>query len=55
MHIIRLKDAGGKSLLSAILAPEEPGGAVEEGAITFWKNLRERFGEQVELTNDVVE
>ena len=55
MHIIRLKDGGGKSLLSAILAPEEPGGAVEEGAITFWENLRERFGSQVELTNEVVE
>ena len=49
LHIIRLRDADGKSLLSAILHPEEPGGQVEEGAIQFWEKLRERLGDEVEL------
>ena len=50
MHIIRLRNAQSQPILSAILHPEEPGGEVEPGAIQFWENLREKFGDEVELT-----
>ena len=51
MHITRLMDADGKSLLSAILAGED-GGEVDPGAIKFWENLRDRFGDEFALTEE---
>ena len=47
---MRLRGDGGKPLLSAILSAETPGEAVEEGAVEYWTKLRERFGEELELT-----
>jgi len=49
MHIVRLLSAERKPLLSAILHPEDDG-KVEEGAIQFWESLRQRFGDEPELT-----
>jgi len=49
LHIVRLIGSEGKSLLSAILSPEEPGEEIESGAIEYWSKLKERFGEEVQL------
>ena len=48
LYIVRLLDAQDGSLLSAILHPGTDG--FEEGAVEFYKRLRERFGENVEIT-----
>lgn len=50
LHIVRLRGAEKQSLLSAILSAETPGESVEDGAIEYWAKLRERFGEEVELS-----
>lgn len=52
---MRLQGAEGNSLLSAILAPEQPGESVEAGAIEFWESLRTRFGDEVNLEDDVLD
>ena len=44
LHIVRLLGEDGKSLLSAILHPED--GEVDPGAIEFWTSLKNRFGEE---------
>ena len=51
LHIVRLLDGDSKTMLSAILHPEE-GDVVEEGAVKFWDSLRQRFGDDVELVPD---
>lgn len=49
LHIVRLLSAEKKSLLSAILHPETPGGEVEEDAVKFWDSLRAKFGDELDL------
>lgn len=45
LHIIRLLADDESTLLSAILTDQSD----DEGAVDFWMNLRERFGEVVEF------
>jgi hypothetical protein len=53
LHIVRLLGgADRKTRLSAILAPEETGEPVDDGAIEFWGSLRDRFGDSFELAPD---
>lgn len=48
LYIVRLLDADDTSLLSVILHSGSDG--YEEGAVEFWNQLKDRFGEKVELT-----
>ena len=52
LHIVRLLDGERKPLLSAILAPEEGSGQVDDGAIKFWDSLRQKFGDDIDLVPD---
>ena len=51
LHIVRLLDKEGESLLSAILH-EGPDG-YEDGAVSFYERLREKFGATVDITDDL--
>lgn len=48
LYIVRLLDAEDTSLLSVMLHAGAEG--YEEGAVEFWTQLRDRFGDKVDLT-----
>jgi hypothetical protein len=48
LYIVRLLDAEDTSLLSVVLHAGAEG--YEEGAVEFWTQLRDRFGDKVDLT-----
>ena len=53
MRIVRLLDADGSSLLSAILHYDDAEDAEDaEGAVQFYERLRERFGDNFSLAPD---
>jgi hypothetical protein len=48
LYLVRLLDAEDTSLLSVMLHASADG--YEEGAVEFWTQLRDRFGDKVDLT-----
>ncbi|EOD29843.1 hypothetical protein EMIHUDRAFT_233398 [Emiliania huxleyi CCMP1516] len=51
LHIVRLLDKEGGPLLSAILHAGPDG--YEDGAVSFFERLREKFGATVDITDDL--